>query len=507
MAQHPDKIKWKSKVHFGLSASQFGMALGFCGRVVDYVDYLRNIVGTDKEFTGNASTAHGIETEPKARALYELLTGSAVSDGGFFLAEDSLLGCSPDGRIFYDTDPSLCGSVDVMTDERRLSSPRGVVGVRIPFTAKRRRQNDATTSPACFPPKGKCRLLEIKSPFNSLYDGSKPSYKPFGIPLHYLCQMQGQMAIADADECDFFVYLDRPACQVVAWRVRRSSEFWEWARPKLLQVVEWVQQGPPLGLNRRFEFEAFDFSKISVEPLVFPYDISANMPINEPRRFPFFERYPNPYRSKITDAHHNAVMRGLKSAVTRFLFYTEINNEDQSTEEVRECENMLLCSLPPPAVVTAAANLYWNSLAASCGSAADETTWSTTMVVVEKPCNFNDDSVTCHLCKKGGGPSQGNKIRVRYFKRDFFSALLPSVCPLNTLEATTVPSATHGENVTMTIERGSAVMPAASCPSVVPLSPSKGRGLSSNSSISVILVDKESAVSRATSVEICALPQ
>lgn len=447
MAQHPEKLKWKQEVHGGLSASQFGMALGFCGRVSDYVHYLRHVVGTPQEFTGNACTDHGIRTEPKARALYEVLTGCPVYEGGFFATHDRLLGCSPDGRVFYypaevtsesefaRTDSSgaqastpkhvasPCCSSDALpfasrapttatsqlqeVAERKsvsfiggehtlsdrasssLSSLTTVTtrcSVPIPFATKRpRRTLSAVSSPSTLdrplpqpPPQQlsivqqeptvplllgsslpnspslealgvehrspvvsslppsvlppapsspvqgssfsaeanasagreahrprallrnrmssrKTRLLEIKSPFRALYDGEKAGYRPFGIPLHYMCQMQGQMAIADADECDFFVYLDHPHCQVEAWRVRRSTEFWKWAEPKLRSVCAWIRDGPPDWLDRNFCFEPFDFSLLQVSPLVFPYDLTDHTPLENPRKFAFFGRFRSPF--------------------------------------------------------------------------------------------------------------------------------------------------------------------------------------------------------------------
>ncbi|EPY21421.1 hypothetical protein STCU_08558 [Strigomonas culicis] len=244
MAQQPKKIAWKEKKPYGLSASQFGDALGFGGLIWDYVEYRRSCVGTELEFTGNAATAHGIRTEDKSRSLYELLTGTEVHDGSFFLSGNGLLGCSPDGRIFVD-DPRTSGGVvadDVVAAEggpsRRLSSSvsgrlssgsedvlsptatpaslqcvppstvvavqKGVCCVRMPQVGGKRRRP--------FSPRGsqRVRLLEIKSPVNSLYNGSNEKCKPFGIPLSYMCQMQGQMSISKTDECDFFVLFKPP---------------------------------------------------------------------------------------------------------------------------------------------------------------------------------------------------------------------------------------------------------------------------------------------------------
>ncbi|CAC9524752.1 YqaJ-like viral recombinase domain containing protein [Leishmania donovani] len=369
MAQHPDKLKWKDAHPHGLSASQFGMALGFCGRVSDYVRYLRDIVGTEHEFKGNAFTAHGTRTEPKARALYELLTGCRVYDGGFFVTSDHILGCSPDGRIYhhvgerpieqqaglsasaltrrFQSCSGGCGAsngVSMMERQRRGSR----CSVHVPFKSKRRprsplsavssRRSNSSGALACdddestscksgstrcstdgrsaialtqshasidgtlstplgSPSHHKVRLLEIKSPFRALYNSTKPGYQPFGIPMHYMCQIQGQLAIADCEECDFFVYLDHPMCQVEGWRVRRSRAFWAWAEPNLRRVSSWVKDGPPDWLNRSFAFTEFDFRTIEVVPLVFPFDITANAALTDPRSFAFFAQFANPFES------------------------------------------------------------------------------------------------------------------------------------------------------------------------------------------------------------------
>ncbi|KAF8301946.1 putative YqaJ-like viral recombinase domain containing protein [Trypanosoma cruzi] len=425
MAQHPKKLQWKEGFPFGLSASQFGMALGFCGRVVDFVDYLRNVVGTELEFKCNASTVHGNKTEPKARALYELLTGTAVSDGGFFVTDDRLLGCSPDGRIFYDVNLSLPSSSDCVKSYIEHTSPDTPVSVPIPFCSKWSRQGKRTVAPARVPTQRACRLLEIKSPYYSLYDGSKPEYQPFGIPLHYLCQMQGQMAIANADECDFFVYLDRCVCQVVAWRVRRSSEFWKWAKPKLLQVVEWVRDGPPASLDRRFEFEAFDFDKIVVEPLIFPYDITANLPILDARRFPFFQRHPNPYLGTACGTNQEGILRGLTSAVTRFLFHVNVDENPVGTKNKHHNDDAVIwCRSTDSVVYGAALALSWNAVAVARSPIIGK------KLAVVRPHDFNDDRIICRIYASEE-KQEGNDydtIYVHFFQRDFFHSLEPLEC-------------------------------------------------------------------------------
>lgn len=482
MAEHPNKTKWKEFLPYGLSASMFGMALGFRGKVSDFVNYQRHVVGTDFEFKGNECTDHGIVTEPKSRALYEMLIGERVHSGGFFLSRGGLLGCSPDGRIFVrpvqkrthlshphwksapeDGDHSypvgkegksgikntfspireeamkpmspLAGclsSLSPSTDELRRNEEKNIFSPRsfsrsfkIPFSSSnsfrslqggsvRRKEGSSTISSvhtgavrsvsgeegdarntdeinrsSCSPsvspvvvPKAsqsspssslssfvddrrsryessmandfgkilfwsqqqcirkrkrqyrKLRLLEIKSPVHQLYGGKGESVQPFGIPLCYMCQMQGQMAIAGAEECDFFVYVES-AGHIEAWRVFRSSLFWNWAEPKLLDICQWLRDGPPDWLDRSFSFDPFDFSLIQVHPLLFPFSIRDSAPLTDPKRFPFFHKFDCPYisvtsgRITTTDTEVEAIAKMVQVDVVKYLFQTsEEKNRD-----------------------------------------------------------------------------------------------------------------------------------------------------------------------------------
>lgn len=476
MAAHPNKVKWKEFLPHGLSASLFGMALGFKGKVADFIDYELHIVGTNLEFKGNAWTDHGISTEPKSRALYEMLTGDKVWNGGFFLTRDGLLGCSPDGRIFVTetkkneegitavesvSQPDDEDSLDLYQREKRRSkessssltygvptassSPPPVLNASFSYSGRRPQMNEKDRSlpsvslswsfkipfsrsrasstpllgtlptekectPVCAPQasvtssadgrekveclqsgstppctvshtlvpldspnasqsilssspvspaasfrsgqsssamadefsrvlfwaqqqsirkrkkkKIKMRLLEIKSPVHQLYGGQGECFQPFGIPLSYMCQMQGQMAIADADECDFFVYVESTG-HVEAWRVLRSPAFWEWAQPKLVLICEWLRDGPPSWLDRSFSFEPFDFTLIEVRPLLFPFSIRESVSLAHPKRFPFFYRFACPY-SRIkpgtiypTDTEVEAIAKMVQSEIVRYLF-------------------------------------------------------------------------------------------------------------------------------------------------------------------------------------------
>lgn len=484
MAAHPNKVKWKEFCPHGLSASMFGMALGFKGKVSDFIDYERHIVGTKLEFKGNECTDHGILTEPKSRALYEMLTGSKVYSGGFFLGRDALLGCSPDGRVFMkdakklvdggirrvngatslvSTVPASCYRKDAEEEEKSsvrsrcsttnscslspvptCSFPNKKINVeqehpgqssplsfsysfKIPFSPSRascsptllgiqsrggeilapspsnglslctrtgakshEHSPSATdlssssggalrTSGVLNPPPSPCtsslspstggfhgrshgsldvrefskvlfwrqqesiqkrkrngikmRLLEIKSPVHQLYGGQGDSCQPFGIPLAYMCQIQGQMAIADAEECDFFVYVDSTG-QVEAWRVFRSPEFWKWAEPKLLNICQWIRDGPPSWMNRSFSFDPFDFSVIRVLPLVFPFSIRECSSLAHPKRFPFFDQFECPYdwlKSGVitsADSEVEAIAKMVQSEIVKHFFQEDKESED-----------------------------------------------------------------------------------------------------------------------------------------------------------------------------------
>lgn len=283
----PEKETWKCSLkrqgRHGLSASSFGAALGYCGRVADYVHYIRTIVGTDNEFRGNDATAHGIATEPLAKQAYECLFQVAVEDGGFFVDPSDRLACSPDGIVKWN-ELDECGNATLSAlITQRIESPT------IPATATVRRVPH--------------RLLKIKSPFRYFYSSSREENQPHGVPHHYMCQMQGQMAISGAHECDFFIFVRFPRMMAVAFRVYRSEEFWSWAKPKLLEVVSWIEcdekmytriAGPYCGgtangfLNRSFAFDPFDFRKIRVEPLLFPIDLVTGDSLLDRKVFSLF---------------------------------------------------------------------------------------------------------------------------------------------------------------------------------------------------------------------------
>ncbi|EAN80420.1 YqaJ-like viral recombinase domain containing protein, putative [Trypanosoma equiperdum] len=471
MAQPRKKLEWKKEVPFGLTASQFGMALGLSGHIVHFVDYVRNIVGTELEFTGNAITDHGINTEPKSRALYELLTSTAVSDGGFYLLEGRLLGCSPDGRVFEDAppvssqlmSPSRKGNETKLMGVKNGKHQENPISIRIPFRSKSVRDDSLATTPSPDSPtastsKRLARLLEIKSPYYALYDSTKRLCHPFGIPQQYLCQMQGQMAIADVDVCDFFVYLDKPVCQVVAWRVYRSDEFWRWAHPKLLQVVEWIRDGPPKSLTKDFKFGEFDYSRINVEPLIFPYDISNSKPICDNRRFPFFAKFVNPYMDPRRSREQEEILRMLSSPVTRFLFDNNHGLIKSEGVEYGEEAMMWCCAT---ADSTGSISRCRNSLASRwCGGAPNgAAAGGGEALALLKPVDFSDYRVTCRVYTPGEpaccDSSQGCGIclrRLRFCERKLFSRLNPLASPPDIRQLTT-PLCSQPEGAVLSVSQ------------------------------------------------------
>ena len=216
-----EKEKWAEAHRYGcLSASQMGCALGLRGCVSDFIHYERELKHTHLAFKGNEFTSHGIKIEPIARGVYEFYTGNEVLDGGFHVhTEHTFLGCSPDG-IIINTDGSI-------------------------------------------------GILEIKSPFHSLYTPGNPSNMSNGIPKAYMCQMQCQMEITNTAYCDFFVYLHDTRDRV-AWRVKRSAAWWAWAKSKLILVSRAIsaESVPEALRSRKFCFPAFDFDTIDAHVLI-----------------------------------------------------------------------------------------------------------------------------------------------------------------------------------------------------------------------------------------------
>lgn len=117
------------------------------------------------DLSGNVWVQRGNELEPEARKFYEMQTDSSVTQVGFVLRDDRLVGCSPDGLV-----------------------------------------NGG--------------LMEIKCPAPATH----VEYLLQGaLPTKYIPQVQGQMYIAEADWCDFVSY--HPNMPPVIFRVERNPKF------------------------------------------------------------------------------------------------------------------------------------------------------------------------------------------------------------------------------------------------------------------------------------------
>jgi len=146
---------------------------GYGATRTKYMDQLLDEIVTGQPTAGftNAAMQHGIDTEPKARAAYELITGNEVVEVGF---------------------------VDHPTIDQAGASPDGLVG------------DDG--------------MLEIKCPNTSTHRSFLVSGK---IDRRYMLQMQWQMACCDRQWCDFVSFDDRlidgsKHCKIV--RVDRDAD-------------------------------------------------------------------------------------------------------------------------------------------------------------------------------------------------------------------------------------------------------------------------------------------
>ena len=61
-----------------------------------------SIIGAKEESYQNAAMSRGIELEPQARALYEMMNDVEVEQVGFCVHDDNTCGCSPDGFVSED---------------------------------------------------------------------------------------------------------------------------------------------------------------------------------------------------------------------------------------------------------------------------------------------------------------------------------------------------------------------------------------------------------------------
>lgn len=128
---------------------------GYGATRAKYMDQLLDEIVTGQVTSGfsNAAMQHGIDTEPKARAAYELITGNEVIEVGFCVhPEIHQAGASPDGLVGDDG------------------------------------------------------MIEIKCPNTSTHREFLVSGK---IDRKYYLQMQWQMACCDREWCDFVSFDDR----------------------------------------------------------------------------------------------------------------------------------------------------------------------------------------------------------------------------------------------------------------------------------------------------------
>jgi putative phage-type endonuclease len=120
-----------------------------------------------ESFTSKAMQ-HGTDTEPRARAAYELLTGASVVEVGFIARDDMAAGASPDGLVGHD----------------------GLIEIKCPNTATH---------------------------IDYLIKGS--------VPGNYALQMQWQMACTGRQWCDFVSFDPRLPVDLEMWikRVDRDE--------------------------------------------------------------------------------------------------------------------------------------------------------------------------------------------------------------------------------------------------------------------------------------------
>ena len=143
--------EWFAKRIGRVTGSNVGAILGLNPhKTAD--DVLREMVrayhGAESEFTGNVATEHGTFHEDGAQAEYEIDTGNAVQECGFFAFED-WLGASPDGLL----------------DEQGL--------------------------------------IEIKCPYGKRKD-ENPQFKTAEEQPHYYAQMQIEMYCTGRNWCHFY---------------------------------------------------------------------------------------------------------------------------------------------------------------------------------------------------------------------------------------------------------------------------------------------------------------
>jgi hypothetical protein len=142
-----------------------------------------NEPNVDDAIFPSAAIEHGIKYEPIARELYTEVTGNAVEQVGFCLAEGGGFGCSPDGLI---------------------NDRRGGLEIKCP---------------------------QAETQIKYLLNGE--------IPPEYLCQLHGSMAVMDVDYWEFFsIYPKLPYLHLTA----RRNEFTEALRKGLIDISEQLKE-------------------------------------------------------------------------------------------------------------------------------------------------------------------------------------------------------------------------------------------------------------------------
>lgn len=167
-----------------LTASCFADALGIgCGKPYDF---LKSIIEPDEEDAEpTAFIRHGILMEPVINDAYQLLTGNRTQPSGFWIKEGGplhhLVGASPDAKV---------------CDRKSLE----VIG-----------------------------LAEFKAPVYRI-PGSMSIYRSSdmrqSIPRAHMAQMQGQMAICEADWCDY-MSLCTNTREIMLLRVHFEPDYWK----------------------------------------------------------------------------------------------------------------------------------------------------------------------------------------------------------------------------------------------------------------------------------------
>lgn len=129
---------------------------------------IEKITGNSLPFFENDAMRHGTETEPQARAMYELISGNEVSEVAF-IEHNEFVGVSPDGLIGND------GLIEIKCPNTKTQVERFLSGV--------------------------------------------------GLPSDYKWQVHGQIWVAEREWCDFLSFDDRidTTAQYLCTRVHRDE--------------------------------------------------------------------------------------------------------------------------------------------------------------------------------------------------------------------------------------------------------------------------------------------